>query len=105
VPDTKIGKQEMIETFHHEAARIIEQLPNEFTTHQFLKLYIMSYTNSYLLGLAEYHDVLILHQQIGRYLLNHSNDADIRISYVEDRVSTTIFGKEDSIAIWTKKSI
>ena len=104
-PTRRQGILNMVETFHYEAARVIEQLPDVFTSHQFLRLYIMGYTNSYLQGLAEYHDVTILHQQIGRYLLHHADDADINIRYVEDRTSITIFGREDNIAVWIKKNI
>ncbi len=90
----------MLETFHQETRQVLDLMPKEFTTHQFLKTYIMGYTNSYLLGLAKYHDVMILHQQIGKYLLN--NAANLGISYLEDRMGDSIFGKSDNIAVWVK---
>ena len=74
----------------------------EFTTHDFLRMYIMGYTNSYLKGLYEYHDVQSLHAVIGKWLLNHANDRGISVRYIEDRTSMTIFGKPDSIAVWEK---
>ena len=96
----------MVPTFQQEAKQVIKNLfedygLEEFTAHQFLKTYIMGYTNSYLLGLAEYHDVQQLHAVIGKYLLNHADDLNIR--YIEDRASKNIFDNLDQISVWRKK--
>ena len=101
-----LGYLKMVPTFQQEAKQVIKNLfedygLEEFTAHQFLKTYIMGYTNSYLLGLAEYHDVQQLHAVIGKYLLNHADDLNIR--YIEDRASKNIFDNLDQISVWRKK--
>lgn len=75
-------------------------MPKQFSSHQFLKCYILCYTNSYLLGLAEYHDIQQLHAEIGKYLSNSSNTLNIK--FIEKRESTNILGNIDNIAIWNK---
>jgi len=91
---------EMVETFPQEAMEVIRMMNPEFTSHDFIRTYIMRYTSSYLSGLYEYHDVQELHAVIGRWLSNHAEDNDIRIRYVEHRDSMNIFGKLDKIAVW-----
>ena len=91
---------EMVETFPQEAMEVIGMMNPEFTSHDFIRTYIMRYTSSYLSGLYEYHDVQELHAVIGKWLSNHAEDNDIRIRYVEHRDSMNIFGKLDKIAVW-----
>ena len=93
----------MVPVFQHEAEKIIELLPNEFTTHQFLTFYAMGYPLSYLDLMEEYGNVRLAHNQVSNELRRLSDSNLLPIVRNGKTMDPSIFGKEDSVAIWNKR--
>ena len=93
----------MVTNFQHEAEKIIELLPNEFTTHQFLKFYAMGYPLSYFELMEEYGNVRLAHNQVSNELRRLSDGNILPIVRNGETMDPSIFGKEDSVAVWNKR--
>lgn len=83
-----------------EAKAVVEQMPKEFNSHQFIKCYILCYTWSYLSILKKYKDVEIAHREIGKFL--KKNEIKLGIKKAGLVPSENIFGNVDTIASWER---
>jgi len=85
-----------------EASQVIELLPENFDSHDFLRQYALCYTWSYLSLLMESGDVQQLHMNIGAFLIN--NISNLNISKIGEVTTANIFGKKTKCAQWGKVS-
>lgn len=92
----------MVANFQQEAEKVIELLPSEFNSHQFLTLYAMAYPLSYLEWMNEYGNVKIAHNRISNALRNLPEKNLLQIKNNGKTMDTNIFGNEDGIVSWTK---
>lgn len=83
------------------ARNIVDAMKSTFDSHDFLTMFILSYTVEYLALLRRYHSVNSAHEQIGRYLINYSGELGIRkIGEIE---SENIFGNLNKCGLWEKR--
>ena len=87
-----------------EAKEVIEQMPEKFSSHQFIERYILCYTWSYLQILKKYHDVEKAHRQIGVFLLKKAKEEKLCIEKTGTVLSENIFGNIDEVASWKRKN-
>ena len=81
--------------------RVIAVMKPTFDSHDFLTVYILTDTLGYLELLRRYHSVEIAHEQIGRYLIDHSEELGIRkIGEIE---SENIFGNITHCGLWERR--
>lgn len=80
---------------------IVEDMNNEFDSHDFIKEFIWRHPAIYGQLLVKYDNVRIAHNQIGKFLLNHADV--LEIEKVGDSGTDDIFGHVNSCAKWKKK--
>ena len=90
----------MNDRFREEVENVLQMLDSKFDSHDFIKLYIITFPSSYLDMLAKYHDAATTNSVIANYLLNHSNT--LNISREQDVISPSIFGYDVPNASWQK---
>lgn len=93
----------MVANFQHEAEKVIELLPDEFSSHQFLKLYATSFPLSYFELMEEYKEVRLAHNQLSNELRRLSEKKQLPIERNGKIKDQNIFGNEDDVAVWQKK--
>lgn len=82
------------------AEHVIGTLKSDFDSHDFLLVYILSDTISYLTLLKRYGSVETTHQQVGQFLLSYASTLGIeKVGEVE---SENIFGKTNTCASWRR---
>lgn len=79
---------------------IVENMSDNFDSHDFIKELIWQYPAVYGKLLIKYDDVRVTHSQIGKFLLNHASA--LEIEKIGEDGSDDIFGHATPCAKWKK---
>lgn len=94
---------EILKAQINDLLEIINNLSNEFTSHDFLKKYAKAFEREYIDFLSKYGDTgafQTVHSQIARFLSD--NALLLRIEKTQKVLSENIFGEMDEIQGWKK---
>jgi len=80
---------------------IQEQMSDEFDSHEFIKMFIKKYPDSYGLLLIAYKNVTTTHSQIANFLRNNAEELHIEEN-PNKKKSNSIFEKTVPNASWRK---
>lgn len=83
-----------------DAYSVISVLKPQFDSHDFITIYILTFTTHYLELLKKYKSVETTHQQIGQFLQQHSDD--LNISKQGEIESENILGNYNVCTLWKK---
>ena len=88
---------------NEEFLAVIEKLNPEFDSHDFIKVFIFDYPESYGNLLVKHKNVTTAHAEIAKYLLNHAKGLNIeKCSGFQSNESMDIFGNQTECAAWKK---
>ena len=90
------------EPLHQFFPEVIEQLPVEFTSHEFIQKLGQSYQTLYIEALYAYCNASRPFMTVHGLLAKHLNRYPSLIERMEDRTSKTIFGDEQQCASWRR---
>lgn len=86
----------------NKAKKVIEKMERTFSSHKFIKEYAFQNQKEYIEALQEKvqsgSPFEIVHQQIGRFLLD--NAEELHIKHIGDKMSDNIFGHKNMVAKW-----
>ena len=89
---------------HTEIGTLIDGMPVEFNTHDFIKTFAQAHQRAYIEALYEYKDNArpfnALHQQIGKMLKHEISE---KLTHIHDTNSPDIFGNEGQCAVWQQR--
>lgn len=83
------------------AKNVIATMKPTFDSHDFLTLFILTHTMEYLVLLRRYHSVETTHTQVGKFLLDKSDELYIR--KIGESESENIFGNITPCGLWERR--
>lgn len=87
-----------------EIGTVIDSMPNEFNTHEFIQCFAQTHQHAYIKALNDYIDQTrpfnALHQQIGKMLKQNFSE---QLAHISDKNSPDIFGNNGQCAVWQKR--
>ena len=101
-----IMSNQVLQVLYQQYPGIIKQMPQRFTSHEFILELARQYQTSYIEALYEYRNspnpnnpspFQILHGQLANYL-HHC----LQVRHVGQQNSTDIFGNSNTCAVWEK---
>lgn len=98
---SKIEKDGALQLREQNVKTVVEMMPKEFDSHDFIRRFIWECPKTYGELLIKHNNVKNAHAEISNYLRNYANE--LEIEQLPDRNSADIFGNTVLNANWTKK--
>ncbi len=82
---------------------IIDQMPDRFNSHHFIKALAREHQGLYIQALAQYVDNKAPFQIVHRQLAQMLNRFDALVEHAGEEPSEDIFGNSNSASVWAKR--